>query len=131
MDEDKNLENKKLYQYTVSHKAREESAKLWYDAFKHLTTISTGSILILVAFMEKLFMHPKWKAMVIVSFLSFVVSIVASVLNMTLLADQIAELETPPSALSNAEGWALVFGFGGFLIGVVSLIIFSTRNFYG
>jgi hypothetical protein len=39
-------------------KADEESVKMQYDGFKHLTTLNTGSILLLVAFLERVFSNP-------------------------------------------------------------------------
>jgi hypothetical protein len=41
------------------------------DFFKHLTTLDTGSILLLAAFLEKLFSNPHWKILVAVSFFGF------------------------------------------------------------
>ena len=41
-----------------------EFRKLWSDYLKHLTTLSTGSILLIATFLEKLFSQPRWKAAV-------------------------------------------------------------------
>ena len=53
--------------YSVQQTAHEESWKLQYDIYKHLTTLSTGSILLLITFLEKLFARPIWKWLVIVA----------------------------------------------------------------
>jgi hypothetical protein len=58
------------------------SAKLGFDYFKHLTTLSTGSIVLLGSLLEKLFAEPAWKPLVYLSFAAFVICIVASVFAM-------------------------------------------------
>jgi hypothetical protein len=72
--------------YTVSQKAIEEGLRLNYDTFKHLTTLSTGSILILVTFLEKLFLNPHWKILVAMAFVCFIVTNLSSVRLMVLSA---------------------------------------------
>jgi len=44
-----------------SEKADQEGEKLYFDSMKHLTTLSTGSVLLLVTFLEKLFSSPRWR----------------------------------------------------------------------
>jgi hypothetical protein len=39
---------------------RAEGNKLLHDTMKQLITISTGSILIMIAFLEKVFKNPEW-----------------------------------------------------------------------
>lgn len=48
-------------EFTVFEKAQEEGNKLLYDTTKHLATLCTGSLLLLVTFLEKLFTSPLWK----------------------------------------------------------------------
>jgi hypothetical protein len=59
-------------------KTRVEGAKLMFDAIKHLTTLNVGSILVLVALLEKVFTHPLWRAVLAVAFAGFVLSILAA-----------------------------------------------------
>ncbi|MDQ3847399.1 MAG: hypothetical protein M3261_00410, partial [Thermoproteota archaeon] len=66
-----------------------EGQKLVYDTFKHLTTINTGSILLLVAFIEKLFTNPRWKVLITVAFISFIISTVCSIFMMIMIAGDI------------------------------------------
>jgi hypothetical protein len=49
------------------------------DYLKHLTTLNTGSILIVATFLEKLFEQPKWNVLVGVSLVSFIVSIIGCI----------------------------------------------------
>jgi hypothetical protein len=59
-----------------------EGQKLLFDVCKHLTTLCTGSILILVALLEKLLQNPRWKLLIVVSFGGFILSIIYSVVTM-------------------------------------------------
>jgi hypothetical protein len=108
-------------------KAHEESWKLRYDTYKHLTTLATGSILLLVTFLEKLFTRPLWKGLVIAAFCLFFLTIMASFFLMNMLVSFIREGEVGKRdeklnlALTRV---ALI----SFLLGVVSLIIFAVNN---
>jgi hypothetical protein len=55
-----------------------ESRKLQADYLKHLTTLSTGSIVIISTFMEKLFRAPSWKLLVAMSLGGFTLCILGS-----------------------------------------------------
>jgi hypothetical protein len=79
-------------EYVARCKAFEESLKLRYDGFKHLTTLSTGAILINVALLEKLFTTPKWKILVGAAFLSFLISVVLSFFLMNSSASYIRDM---------------------------------------
>jgi hypothetical protein len=63
-----------------------ESAKFWADYLKHTTTLSSGSILLIPTFLEKLFAHPHWKASVVVSLLGLLSSLLGSVGAFTYIA---------------------------------------------
>jgi hypothetical protein len=112
--------------YTVSERANEEANKLYYDVFKHLTTLSTGSILILATFLESLFADPQWRVLIVVSLLSFVVSIVAAVLMMFFQAGAVLQLR---EAANRAEHTSFLITTGSFLLGIISFVVFAIRNF--
>src|SRR5687768_7184045 len=65
--------------------SRLEFHKAFYDYLKHLSTLATGSIVLLAATLEKLFAQPRWKPLVMVSVAGFLVTIVASVLAYSLM----------------------------------------------
>lgn len=55
------------YERDVREKRYVEGEKLLFDSSKHLTTLCTGSMLVLIAFLEKIFkgsLH--WKALVLI-----------------------------------------------------------------
>ncbi|EPS8832808.1 hypothetical protein BBM13_10810 [Vibrio parahaemolyticus] len=62
--------------------AQQESAKLAYDLFKHLTTLSTGSLLVIVAFIEKVYSSPKAMYLVSGSLVFFILTIILAVWNL-------------------------------------------------
>lgn len=64
-----------------------ESMKLAFDFFKHLTTLSTGSVLLLVTFLDKLFQTPKCGSLVVWTVALFTFSTLGSIVGMYLSAD--------------------------------------------
>lgn len=118
MNEHKHARNLASYQYEQ-------------EFYKHLATLSTGSIVLIVTFLEKLFTKPEAKAFVGVSLVAFCLSIVGT-LGMQLWA--ILEIETT-HAFGSGRRFALFFvlvccGFGGFLVGIGGLVIFAWTNLY-
>jgi hypothetical protein len=114
---------------SIRQKANEESWKLRYDTYKHLTTLSTGSILLLVTFLEKLFTQPQWKVLVIASFCLFVVTILASLFVMNALVGYIREIEIKKRE-ERLGGIFVGIALTSFLLGIASLIIFAVKNLY-
>jgi hypothetical protein len=106
-------------------------AQLFNEYIKHINTLSTGSILILVTFLEKLFLHPEGKWLVSVSIIGFLVSIIGGVTTKTIFTF-IAYHSTDEDEVGNTQN--LVRGLGiwalwlGFLIGISSFAIFGVIN---
>ena len=122
-------------EYTVRQRAEEEGWKLHHDTSKHITTLSTGSILILIAFLEKMFPQPRLKGLIILALAFFVVSIVASVMAMACIASYVRDQESV-GRFSEKTGFFLtkvfyVSGFTGFVAGIATLIFFALENLYG
>jgi hypothetical protein len=134
MSKNKTLTAKEVTEYTVEQKAWEEGWKLHYDASKHLTTLNTGSILILVTFLEKLFIKPSWKGLVAVALGLFVLSIITSLLAMISIASIIRDRGDVGMLSRNVGDWLVILspssGFTFFVIGIICLIIFAIRNLY-
>lgn len=134
MTEEKKKLVKEPTEYTVSHKAEEEGWKLHYDAVKHITTLCTGSILILVTFLEKLFTNPSWKWLVSVTFGLLLFSIIGSLYAMMHIASAVRDV-THVAAYSREGGERAILIFTilsyvGFICGIISLIVFAIRNLY-
>jgi hypothetical protein len=109
--------------------ARREGLKMFYDVFKHLTTLSSGSILLLVTFLAKANQQqPSWRPLVAVSFIGFLVCSVASIVVMLSTARTIRRNETTdllPDLTGRLGYCVAVFGFA---VGVLSLTIFGWKN---
>jgi hypothetical protein len=108
-------------------RAAEEGNKLHYASYKHLTTLSTGAILILIALLEKLFARPQWKILIGIALVSFILSILMSVLMMFILAEAVADMSPHGGKM---EGRLSAFAIGCFLLGITSFVIFAIKNFY-
>ena len=100
--------------------------------FKHLTTLSTGSIILIATFLEKLFKLPEWKGAVILSLVAFLICIFASTLAYTTMLF----LEHPFVKKENLErAWVKYIGGSGilfswlvFFVGILSFTLFTIKN---
>lgn len=113
--------------YSIQQTAHEESWKLQYDIYKHLTTLSTGSILLLITFLEKLFAKPTWKWLVFVALCSLFVSILLSFIVMNLMASQVREMEVDQRFVKR-NLTVIILALSSFSLGIFSLIIFAVKN---
>src|SRR5688500_15628505 len=82
---DQTCEEKKI----GNEKTLLESEKLYFDAMKHLTTLSSGSVLLLATFLEKFSKGPEWRWLLIATFCCFILSIISSVSSMVQSANYI------------------------------------------
>jgi|CXWL01.1.fsa_nt_gi hypothetical protein len=108
--------------------ARREGLKLFYDVFKHLTTLASGSILVLVTFLGRVGDQPAFKPLVAVSFIGFLSSSVASVVVMLSTARTIRREEKTDQLPDKTGNFAYIVAVVGFAVGVFSLSIFGYRN---
>jgi len=111
-------------------RARQEGQKLLYDSIKHLTTLSTGSVLILATFLEKFFKEPEWKALIALAFVGFIASMLFAFATMLALSKSIFSLEEKTESGSRSGAIFLRLSILSFLIGIISLVSFSLKNFY-
>jgi hypothetical protein len=108
-----------------------ELNSVWSDYFKHLTTLSTGAVVLIATFLEKFAPHPHWRPAVIVSLLGFLVAILGSIAVMTGLA-----MNAPNANTAGGTGdWVDVMqvlgmfaAWLGFVIGITALTIFALKN---
>lgn len=101
------------------------------EYLRHLTTLSTGSIILLSAFLEKLFPHPSWKGLVAVSLISFMLSIVASIVGYTVIIASSSSLVSKSQVSEkerNVGAFGIIITWLGFLIGIISFTIFAVKN---
>jgi hypothetical protein len=105
-----------------------EAQKVVFDYIKHITTLDTGSIILLALLLEKFFKTPQWKFLITVSFFGFSLSIIA----LTFAAfGIIRSIRTPldiSTGLIKYTSWSFLLGISSFLVGILSLAVFAGKN---
>lgn len=106
-----------------------EKAAAWSDYLKHLTTLSTGAIVLISVFVEKFAPHPHYRAAVIASLLGFLAAILGSLAVMTalMIATDIGAGNAPQWAAKMAI-YGMYVAWAGFAIGISSLTLFTLEN---
>jgi hypothetical protein len=120
-------------QYTPDTLIKE--IELSYDFIKHLTTISAGSILLIIGFLEKLFPVPQWKLFVIISLVAFALTILACMNAARLLAFNFAKFarksqDNLTASLVTQFAISLWVAPSLFALGVWSMMIFAFKNLF-
>jgi hypothetical protein len=120
MDETTGLNNKDI----------SEGEKLYFESMKHLTTLNTASILLLITFMEKLFHQPRWRALVAVTLGSLAVSTLCSVSSMLQSANYMKYSGHVVGLEMKIKDAVYYSALIAFLIGILSLVLFGFRNLF-
>ena len=105
------------------HNQNLELLKLSFDWCKHISSLSTGSTVLMVTFLEKLANQPRWKILLVASLIGFVISIFGALC--VQLEHLTQEKYVAPTTFGMISALATL---GGFLIGMVSLTAFAIRN---
>ena len=114
---------------TAEQKARQESLKLLFEVYKHITALSTGAIVILATFLEKLFKSPQEVYLVTISVTFFLVAVVSSLIMMAHLAVE-QQLNRKINTLDKIARKVLyVMSPVFFCLGIFCLALFSAKNF--
>jgi len=113
--------------FTSERKAFEKGADYFYHTMKHLTTLSTGAIIILATFLEKVFMNPTWKCLIAITLVSFLISILFAVFSMMYVSDVISKINKKIMICL-----CITYSISGisFIVGISCLVIFTIHNFY-
>ncbi len=105
-----------------------EVQKVAFDYIKHITTLDTGSIILMTILLEKFIKTPQWNFLIPLTFLGFLLSIVS----LTLTAFGILySLRTPnktTSSLGKYTALTFILGVLFFLIGIASISILVVKN---
>lgn len=112
---------------------RLDKAKLLNDYVNNINTLSTGSIVILVTFIEKVFTKPCGKWLVAVSLISFLISVIGGVsikTDVTLDTYLEFDMSLPSKRHENIEFYSWLMFMIGFLLGLISLAIFGVINLF-
>jgi len=105
--------------------------KMFIEYIKHLTALSTGSVVIIAAFLDKIIEKPEWKPLITVSIVGFLTCIATATLVYTITVFDVDEDEDGNSSLNSIDYVqlsAMIVTWLGFVIGILSLGIFTVRN---
>lgn len=113
-----------------------ERYKLLAEYYKHLTTLSTGSIVLLAAFLtaflKQLPAQPEWKFFVALALVSFIVSCISS----SLFAHSLTVYEFPGSRnetstwIAASSGLSILLSWISLLVGISALLAFALKNLW-
>lgn len=113
----------------LESKQRTENFKMMFDFLKHLTTLSSGSILLILALAEKFIKEPQLSQHLFRSVFAFCVAILAALITMGVIALH-ASGEKPSPNAANTLAWGLVMSGMGFF-GGIALIGLTVLRAYG
>jgi hypothetical protein len=111
--------------------AQIEGVKLVCDFLKHLTTLSTGSIVIIATFREKLGAQMSWRSLAAIAVGGFILSTLGALVGAGVLVfrAEVGEFSGTTGAEQHIEGFALLASFAGFFVALLSLAILAVKNF--
>ena len=102
---------------------------MMFDLFKHLTTLSTGSLLLVLAFVDKMFPNPEYKFLLIAVFVLFGICILGSLLAMFMLPMLVITGSKPEKEIERSIlAGAIVCSIFTFFLGIVALMVFVGMN---
>ena len=125
------VEKEKVSDLTAVQKARQEGQKLLYDTCKHLTTLNTGSILILATFLKEFFIKDReWTCLIAVVFSALIISMISSVATMLALSRNVFYLREATETGTRIGAISIFISVGAFIVGIIGLVVFVLKNFY-
>jgi DMSO/TMAO reductase YedYZ heme-binding membrane subunit len=109
---------------------RAEGNKLLHDTMKQLITISSGSILLMITFWEKIFKQPLWRGYVAIAFVGFLICIIASVIMMRCISLKMGSgyEEVRSAEIQKVENLAYPIAATGFVVAILALVVFVIKN---
>ena len=105
-----------------------ERTKSRIDYVKHLTTLSTGALILVSAFSDKLFPHPLYGFLINLAIISFLVSILGSVALHTIYVAKFPPIKGGSHFDNKVITVGLVIAWLGFIGGIISLGVFVLAN---
>jgi hypothetical protein len=107
-----------------------ESYRAERDFYKHLTTLSTATVVLIATFLVKVFPNPEWKELVNISLSGFAVSVVGcAVMYALAVLDTDSELSLHKQMPNRWVAWLpITAGLGGFFVGIATLAAFAIHN---
>ena len=108
-----------------------EEQKYLAEFYKHISTLSTFSLLIIVSFIEKVFSNPEWKFLIAISPLGFISTII-SVAALFLMSVGLVEgdLKKEDIKFQKWLGGIGLFMILSFISAFLSLTTFFLKNYF-
>lgn len=113
---------------TPDQKMRTEGNKLLHETMKQLVTISSGSILLMITFWEKVLLTRRWPGLIVVVFVGFLVSIIASIKMMRTISLNVGAGYT--RNFQPTERIVYPVAILSFLGAVGALVVFVIKNLF-
>ncbi len=105
-----------------------EGQKLFYDTFKHLTTLSTGSILLMTTFLARFPQRPAWAFLVGAALLGFLLTIVGALVVMMTFAEAVHKGGTAPWSTQTVGSAMLTISLASFVGALICVAAFVLKN---
>ena len=118
------------------HVSQGDHFKSMFDYLKHISTLATGSILLIATFLEKLFKQPLYSWCVGLAVGAFFISLVASMAAYSALVlnypriDRVISRNTLTTIEKVAVGGGIITTWASFLVGVGAIGFFFLANWY-
>jgi hypothetical protein len=116
--------------FSLYEKRKIEARKIQIDVIKHVTTMSTGTLVLTVTLLDKLFHSPRFLSLFAVSLFCLVASIVGGFVLQTHCVMEVESGEYD----SKVTAWAVISFValcGGFVGGLILLTLFILLNLVG
>ena len=104
-----------------------EKTKILYDFLKHLATLSTASIILMATWLGRLVTPPKWRVLIVISFVGFVISLIGIVQAQYACIDRWHGLDKGGDATKYVFR-AVKMAIAGFFVGLISIVLFAVKN---
>jgi hypothetical protein len=105
-----------------------EAQKVVFEYLKHLTTLNTGSIVLLTIFFERFASRQEWDFLLGIALVSFTGSIVTLILSAFGIVRSIRTPKQIGVILICFTTWNFVLGILGFSLGIGTLTAFAIKN---
>lgn len=115
---------------TDEKKAQQENNKLLFDVYKHITTLSSGTIVILATFLDKVFKNPKMGILITFSITSLLMALIGALPVMVDLAEE-QKIKRDSKAYSDrAHRFMYFLAPTTFVFGTFCLALFTIINLF-
>ena len=113
------------------HRDRINGFKLYFDLLKQVTTLATGSAILVATLVDRLFHDPKAKVLIATSLVGFLIALGFAVFGMAGYAAKVRH-SNPRSfeEVRDMGSTSTAVALSGFVIGVASLALFAVFNLF-